>query len=428
MPCKQLWVRSSREIDTSEMPERITRMTPAAQPPATEKRKDAKLRASLRRLLGSHKFTALVICIVSINVSSPAVKTNYRCRLCWGTLFEVADVFFIAVYTTKLLLKLYVAPIAYWKTGYNILDATILLLTFIPHVLPVDITTCTHLEGTNQRSPDPPQTLGQMVQTVMYALILLFLLTFVFAGLGHGWYGDPKTGDTENWGSLKAALFTLFSLITESTVDGWTDLQCEMDHYGFTSSHVFIVVFILLGNFIFFNMLIALVITKTQVMRAVCIECACVCECVWLCDLTQKYEQDCKAVKKAAVWAKKQKILKKQGKNVSDLVTLEQGDSPKCHLLLANSVFFLGLFFTAQNHSGEDFGEPLDDIKKTLCHSDIIIMESFYFTIPFIDLYLPFLDLWDDTLNRLQHRYYERTGISLDHGSHERKIHEKMKS
>lgn len=61
------------------------------------------------------------------------------------------------------------------------------------------------------------ETLGEMVQTVMYALTLLFLLTFVFAGLGLGWYGDPRTGDTGNWGSLKAALFMLFSLITEST-------------------------------------------------------------------------------------------------------------------------------------------------------------------------------------------------------------------
>lgn len=34
MPCR---VPSSQEIDTSEMPERIARMTPAAQPPATEK-------------------------------------------------------------------------------------------------------------------------------------------------------------------------------------------------------------------------------------------------------------------------------------------------------------------------------------------------------------------------------------------------------
>lgn len=41
-------------------------------------------------------------------------------------------------------------------------------------------------------------------------------------------------------------------------------------------------------------------------------------------DLTQKYEQDCKAAKAAAVWAKKQKILEKEGKNVSNQVTLEQ--------------------------------------------------------------------------------------------------------
>lgn len=61
------------------------------------------------------------------------------------------------------------------------------------------------------------ETLGQTVQTVMYALILLLLLMFVFAILGHGWYGDPKTGDAESWGSLKAALFTLFNLVAVST-------------------------------------------------------------------------------------------------------------------------------------------------------------------------------------------------------------------
>lgn len=48
---------------------------------------------------------------------------------------------------------------------------------------------------------------------------------------------------------------------------------------------------------------------------------------------------------------------------------------------------------------GEGLSEPLDDIKKTLCHSGII-MEGFCFTIPFADLYWLFLDLQDDTLKR----------------------------
>ncbi|XP_075571725.1 cation channel sperm-associated protein 3 [Pelecanus crispus] len=340
MPCKQLRVRSSREIDTSEMPECIARMAPPAQLPAPEKRDTAD---------GGLKY-----------LDNPSQNS-----------LLLADAFFLTVYTTELLLKLYADPIAYWKSGHNTLDAAILLIAFLSRVLPVDTAPRTHPEGTTKGLQTPrtlkllkysrgtrvfTETLGQTVQTVTYALILLFLLMFVFDILGHGWYGDPKTGDIENWGSLKAALFTLFSL-----VDGWTDLQREMDHYGFTSSHMFIVVFVLLGNFIFFNMLIALAITKTQ-------------------GLTQKYEQDCKAAKAAAVWAKKQKILKKQGNKVSNQVTLEQQ--------------------ITKLTQGEDFDELLDGIKKTSRLSSIIIMEGFCFTMPFIDLYLPLLDLQDDTSNR----------------------------
>lgn len=48
------------------------------------------------------------------------------------------------------------------------------------------------------------EALGQMMQTVMYALILLLLLMFVFAILGHGWCEDLKTRDTGNGDSLKA--------------------------------------------------------------------------------------------------------------------------------------------------------------------------------------------------------------------------------
>lgn len=49
--------------------------------------------------------------------------------------------------TTELLLKLYMEPIAYWKSSYDILDATILLVAFLPHVSPMDAATRTHLEG-----------------------------------------------------------------------------------------------------------------------------------------------------------------------------------------------------------------------------------------------------------------------------------------
>lgn len=56
--------------------------------------------------------------------------------------------------------------------------------------------------------------MGQTVKNVIYVLVLLFLLIFIFAILGHGLYGDRQQGDPQNWGSLAAAFFTLFSLVT----------------------------------------------------------------------------------------------------------------------------------------------------------------------------------------------------------------------
>ncbi|OPJ88181.1 hypothetical protein AV530_008186 [Patagioenas fasciata monilis] len=179
MPCKQLWVRNSQEIDTSEMPECIARMTPR------------------RHSYREGRYTSAKICI--------------------GCICEVAGTFFIIVYTTELLLKLYTGHIAY----YNILDTAIVLIAFLPHLLPMGAVTCTHPEGTTK---------------------------------------------------------------------------------GFQT-----------------------------------------------------------------------------------LCTLELKSSSRMRCKIAQ---------------GEDFSDQLNDIKKTLHHSDIIIMEGFCFTIPFIDLYLLFLDLQDDTRNR----------------------------
>ncbi|XP_053935277.1 uncharacterized protein LOC128853582 isoform X2 [Cuculus canorus] len=183
----------------------------------------------------------LMICITSIDAISLPMETSNHC---W--LHRVpSQGHSRAVYTTKLLLKLHVNPIAYWKSSYS-LDTTVFLTVLFPHVLPVDTTACTHLQETTK-------------------------------------------------GLQTRSILELIEYNSRMRVDGWTNSQCEMDHYGFTSSHVFT----LLGNFIFFTSLVALVITQTQ-------------------GLTQKSKQDCEAVKAAAVRAKKRKILKKAGKNVSN--------------------------------------------------------------------------------------------------------------
>uniref|UniRef100_A0A8C6YN76 Cation channel sperm associated 3 n=1 Tax=Nothoprocta perdicaria TaxID=30464 RepID=A0A8C6YN76_NOTPE len=263
------------------------------------RRKDAKFCAYLRRLLGSPVFAFLMICVVSLNAILLAIETDYRLRLNSSTFFAVRP-----------------------GNAFQGLQA-LRILKLIKY-------------SSGMRA------LGQMVKTVMYVLILLFMLMFIFAILGHGLYGDPETGDTENWGNMEAAFFTLFSLVT---VDGWTDLQQELEDHGFVNSHVFTTVFILLGFFVFFHMFIGVVIIKMQ-------------------ESNQKYERERKAKRKAAIWAKKQALLKKQQEEMT-------------------------------------FNEMVDNFKKTLHHTDSIIVEDFCVSLRFIDLYLTVLDLQDESVERL---------------------------
>uniref|UniRef100_A0A8D0DVX7 Cation channel sperm associated 3 n=1 Tax=Salvator merianae TaxID=96440 RepID=A0A8D0DVX7_SALMN len=287
---------------------------------------------------------------------------------------QVADLIILAIYTTEFLLNVYLDPIQYWKDGYKRFDAAVLFIAYLPYTIdrsdPKMHHTATVLKGFqalrvlkliyySSGMSILMAALGHTAKNVIYVLVLLFLLMFIFAILGHGLYGNPETGDPQNWGTLAAAFFTLFSLVT---VDGWTDLQEELDNRKFYSSRTFTIVFILLGFFVFFNMFIGVVIMDIQ-------------------ESTDQYEEKLKAERHAALISKKHGILKRQQEEIEDVLS--------------------------QTNEYKTFDEMVVDFKKTLLHSDPVVLEEFCCSLPFIDLYLTSLDRQDATIYKLQELYYE---------------------
>ncbi|XP_019361807.1 PREDICTED: cation channel sperm-associated protein 3 isoform X1 [Gavialis gangeticus] len=340
------------------------------------KRHDAEFCAYLSKLLQNPMIRVIMISTVLVNALFITMETDYNIRFQSHTFLELADVIILAIYTTEFLILFYMDPLNFWRSGYNILNAIILLLAYLPYTINKNNSkyywTWSTLKGFqvlrilklinySRGMMNLMTALGQTMKTVIYVLILLFLLMFIFAILGHGLYGDPDSGDIENWGNLASALFTLFSLVT---VDGWTDLQSSLEEHGFTASRAFTIVFILLGFFVFFNMFIGVVIINIQ-------------------DSTQNYKWECKAEMQAALQAKKQAILKRQQEEVNKLMHQQKTSEYKA------------------------FSELVDDFKKTLQHTDTVVLEDFCASIAFIDLYLTSLDLQDDTIYRLQGLYYE---------------------
>ncbi|XP_013362629.1 PREDICTED: cation channel sperm-associated protein 3 isoform X2 [Chinchilla lanigera] len=266
------------------------------------KRKDRKCQAFVKRIITSHLFRVIMISTISLNAFFMVLWTEYEIRYRLFRLFEISEVVFVAIYTCEFFMKIYVDPINHWKDGYNLLDMVILIIIFIPYVL-------REVKGKNFRYlniADGLQSLrilklipyskairtllaaeAQIMYTVASVLILFFILLYIFAILGFYLFGVLDRVDM-SWGSLDTIFFTLFSL---ATVEGWTDIQMQLEKHNFIVSRAFTIIFILIASFIFLSVFVGVIIMPTEVS-------------------IKKFEQD--QMLEICMEEKKQMILKRQ--------------------------------------------------------------------------------------------------------------------
>ncbi|XP_006866272.1 PREDICTED: cation channel sperm-associated protein 3 [Chrysochloris asiatica] len=339
-------------------------------------RKDTEFQAFVLSILECSVFKIIMISTISTNAFFVVLWTNYEIRFSLFRLFEISEVLFVSIYSLELILKLYVNPIDYWKDGYNLLDVVIIIIIIIPYALQ-------KIKGKHYpylNIANGMQSLrilklitysrgirtliiavGHTAYTVASVLILLFLLMYIFAVLGFCLFGTTESGDLNNWGNLGVAFFTLFSL---ATVDGWTDLQEELDNRNFVMSRTFTIVFILLASFVFLSMFVGVMIIHTE-------------------DSIRKFERELKLERHMLLMEERQVILRRQKEEVNRLMQ------------------------TQQNVDYNSFSELVDNFKKTLQHTDPMVLDDFGTSIPFIDIYLSTLDNQDSTIYKLQELYYE---------------------
>nr|XP_023371953.1 cation channel sperm-associated protein 3 isoform X1 [Otolemur garnettii] len=340
------------------------------------RRKDTQCRAFVKKIVTGQLFKVLMISTVSYNAFLMALWTDHKIRSRLFRVFELSEIVFVGIYSAEFYLKLYVDPIDYWKNGYNLLDMFIIIILSIPYAI-------RKIEGPHHpylHFADGIQSLrilklipysrgirtlitalGQTVYTVASVLTLLFILMYIFAVLGFCLFGVPDNGDQTNWGNLAVAFFTLFSL---ATVDGWTDLQEQLDNRNFVLSRAFTILFILLATFIFLNMFVGVMIIHTE-------------------DSIKRFERELMLERHVTLMEEKQVILKRQQEEVSRLMQ------------------------TQKDYDHASFSELVENFKRTLQHTDPMVLDDFSTSLPFIDVYFSTLDNQDATIYKLQELYYE---------------------
>ncbi|XP_029797802.1 cation channel sperm-associated protein 3 [Suricata suricatta] len=339
-------------------------------------RKDSQCQEFVKRIITSHLFKIIMISIVSLNAFLLVLWTDYNTKYNLFALFEVSELLFVSIYSSEFCMKVYVDPINYWKDGYNLLDLIIIVIIFIPYDLhrsKVKHYSYLHIADgiqslrvlkliTYSRGIRTLITaMGQTAYTVASVIILLFVLMFIFAILGFCLFGAPDRGDPNNWGTLALAFFTLFSL---ATVDGWTDLQEQLDNQNLALSRAFTIVFILLASFIFLSMFVGVMIFYTE-------------------ESIKKFEQELLEERHTMLLEEKQVIMKRQQEEVNRLMETQE-----------------------KGYHG-NFSELVENFKKTLQHTDPMFLDDFSTSLSFINVYFSTLDNQDTTICRLQELYYE---------------------
>ncbi|XP_010336924.2 cation channel sperm-associated protein 3 isoform X1 [Saimiri boliviensis] len=341
-----------------------------------DRRKDDEFRAFVKRVTMSDFFKIIMISAVGSNAFFTALWTSYEIRYRLFRLLELSEFFFVSICTSELAMKIYVDSTGYWKDGYNILDVVIFIIMFLPYIFRkllgkqfiylhiadgIQSLRILKLISYSRGIRTMITAVGQTVYTVASVLLLLFLLMYIFGVLGFCLFGSPDTGDYDNWGNLAVAFFTLFSL---ATVDGWTDLQKQLDNRSFALSRAFTIVFILLAAFIFLNMFVGVMIMHTE-------------------DSIKKFERELMLERKMTIMEEKQVILQRQQEEVSRLMHMQK------------------------NADCKSFSELVENFKKTLRHTDPMVLDDFGTSLPFIDIYFSTLDYQDMTIHKLQELYYE---------------------
>ncbi|XP_059947935.1 cation channel sperm-associated protein 3 [Mesoplodon densirostris] len=339
-------------------------------------RKDIQCQAFVKRVIMSRLFKIIMISTISMNAFFMVLWTDYKTRYNLFRLFEVSELIFVSIYSSEFCMKLYVGPINYWKDGYNLLDVFIIIIIFIPYSLRkikgkhypylniadgVQSLRILKLITYSRNIRTLLTAVGQTACTVASLLVLLFVLMYIFAVLGFCLFGVAETADLNNWGNLALAFFTLFSL---ATVDGWTDLQQQLDAQNFILSRSFTIIFILLASFVFLSMFVGVMIIHTE-------------------DSVKKFERELMLERRMTLMEEKHVILKRQQEEVSKLMQ------------------------TQKNVDHKSFTELVEKFKKTLQHTDPMVLDDFGTSLPFIDVYLSTLDNQDATIYKLQELYYE---------------------
>jgi voltage-gated sodium channel len=225
-----------------------------------------------QRLVASRTFQTVVVAVILLAGVLAGLETNPALRAAHAPLLLALDRLVLAIFVAEILLKLAACgrrPLRYFADGWNVFDFLIVAACFLPVGGPfaavLRLTRVFRLLRLVHALPKLQLLVGALLKSLSamgYVTLLLGLLFYIYAVAGVHLFA---ASDPADFGTLPAALFTLFEIVT---LDNWGDaFNRTAAHAPVLLVSAYFVSFIVLGTMIILNLFIGIVMNSMAEMH-----------------------------------------------------------------------------------------------------------------------------------------------------------------
>ena len=221
------------------------------------------------QIVENDSFKAVVVGLIVLNAITLGLDTVDDLPAGLRQMIRLFDLFVVGVFVVELSLKLYAWRMAFFRSGWNIFDLGVVLVSLVPGAQALQVLRSLRVLRVLRLLHVVPM-MRRIVEALFKALpgmgaimAVLALMVYASAVMTTTLYGKTTNEDVHAlFGDLPSSAFTLFQVMT---MDGWRNevVQKVMDD-GHPYSWIFFLVFIFLASFAVLNLFIALIVEALQ--------------------------------------------------------------------------------------------------------------------------------------------------------------------